>query len=124
MFIVVIGVVRPVDVEATASGNVARSERLVALTRALLGRGSGATISVGTATAGMVFARVACSMMSVIKDGAKSASLNTAGLNGHSPQLENHDTALSIVQALVYAAPKRAAMLYQVIRFPVLLVIQ
>ena len=111
VFIVVIGVVRPVDVETTASGNVARSERLVALTRALLGRGSGATISVGTVTAGMVLAQVACSMMSVIKDGAKSASLNTAGLNGHSPQLENPDTALSIVQALVYAAPKRAAML-------------
>ena len=64
----------------------------------------GAVTGCGTLLAG------AASSRSVINDGAKSASLNTAWLNGHSPQLENSDTALSIVLALVYAPPKRAAV--------------
>ena len=47
---------------------------------------------------------LAASSRSLINDGAKSASINTAGLNGHSPQFENPDTALSIVLTLVFAA--------------------
>ena len=54
----------------------------------------GAVTGCGTLLAGVASSR------SVMNDGAKSASLNTAGLNGHSPQLENPDTALSIVLGL------------------------
>ena len=36
----------------------------------------------------------------VITDGAKSASVNTSGLKGHSPQEENPATPLSSVEAL------------------------
>ena len=45
-----VGVVRPVDVEATASGSVALSDRLVASTWELLGRGSDAEMSLEAVT--------------------------------------------------------------------------
>ena len=52
MFTGIIVVVRPVDVEATASGSVALSEsdRLVASTWALIGRGSDAEMSLEAVT--------------------------------------------------------------------------
>ena len=57
----VIVVVRPVDVEATASGSVELSDRLVVSTWALLGRGSemslGAVTGCGTVLAGAVSSR-------------------------------------------------------------------
>ena len=110
MFTGIIDVVRPVDVEGTASGSIEVSDRLVASTWALVGRGSDEEESLGAVTVcGMLLVGAAC-CRSVLNDGAKSASLNTAGLNGHSPQLENPDTALLIALALVYAAPKRAAI--------------
>ena len=85
-FTCVIGVVRPVDVEATASGSLAASSFRIGY---LLQHGPileeaqmslGAVTGCGTLLVGFASSR------SVINDGANSASLNTAGLNGHSPQ--------------------------------------
>ena len=78
----IIGVELPVDVEATASGSVELSDRLVASTWALLGRGSDAEMSLGAVTGCGMLLVGAASSPSVINDGAQSVSLNTAGLNG------------------------------------------
>ena len=52
-----------------------------------------------------------CSFLSsVIIDGAKSASVNTSGLKGHSPQEENPATPLSSVEVFTNASLNNAAM--------------
>ena len=68
MFTGIIVVVLPVDVEATASGSVALSDRLVASTWALLGRGSDAVMSLGAVTGCGTLLVGAVSSRSVIND--------------------------------------------------------
>ena len=49
--------------------------------------------------------------LSATIDGAKSASVNTSGLKGHSPQAENPATPLSSIEAFANASPnKRSAI--------------
>ena len=55
---------------------------------------------------------------SVIIDGAKSASVKTFGLKGHSLQEENPAMSLSSVKAFMNATPNNAAMEYKQIHFP------